>query len=407
MHSSMPEGLRALRDAIADGRISAVEAARHHLDRITRLDPTLGAYLTVDADGALTQAEGIDARRRAGEPLGALAGVPIGLKDNLLTRGLRTTCGSRMLERFVPPCDATVVQRLRAAGAVVLGKLNLDEFAMGSSTENSAFQVTRNPWDLRRAPGGQQRRQRGGRGGGPLCGRARYGHRRFDPPTRVVLRHRRPETHLRAGEPLRGRRFCQQPGPGGPHGVDVRDTAILFEAIAGVDPQDSTSADVPRPADRARRAARTDVPLTGVRIGWPTGVRPRRRARAGRARPRCDAALARLRATRRRDRARLARPCTQHAIATYYLVATAEASSNLARFDGVRFGHRTPDAETLEALYAGSRGGGIRPGGRRGASCSGPSRCRPVITTRSTARPRQVRALIRSRLREGLRAAST
>jgi aspartyl-tRNA(Asn)/glutamyl-tRNA(Gln) amidotransferase subunit A len=352
MHSSMPEGLRALRDAIADGRVSAVEAARHHLDRITRLDPTLGAYLTVDADGALTQAEGIDARRRAGEPLGALAGVPIGLKDNLLTRGLRTTCGSRMLERFVPPCDATVVQRLRAAGAVVLGKLNLDEFAMGSSTENSAFQVTRNPWDLRRAPGGSSGGSAAAVAAG-LCAGA------LGTDTGGSIRQPASFCGIVGLKPTYGRvsrfgvvAFASSLDQVGPMARDVRDTAILFEAIAGVDPQDSTSADVPRPA--LGDALRPNRDLAGLRIGLPTEYFPESGLEPG-VRAAVDAAVEVLRGLGA-EIVPVSLPHTQYAISTYYLIATAEASSNLARFDGVRYGHRTAAPPDLQTLYARSRG---------------------------------------------------
>jgi aspartyl-tRNA(Asn)/glutamyl-tRNA(Gln) amidotransferase subunit A len=352
MQHAMPEGLRALRDALVAGQVSAVEATRHHLDRIERLDAAVGAYLTVDAEGALAQAHAIDARRRAGEALGALAGVPLGLKDNLLTQGLRTTCASRMLDRFVPPCDATVVRRLREADAVVLGKLNMDEFAMGSSTENSAFQVTRNPWDLRRAPGGSSGGSAAAVAAG-LCAGA------LGSDTGGSIRQPASFCGVVGLKPTYGRvsrfgliAFASSLDQVGPMARDVRDTATLFEAIGGFDPADSTSTEAPMPA--LGSALRADGDLSGLRIGLPReyfpdeGLAPDVRAAV-------ESAVEVLRGLGA-EIVSVSLPHTQYAISTYYLIATAEASSNLARFDGVRYGHRTAAPADLQTLYARSRG---------------------------------------------------
>lgn len=352
MQHPMPEGLRPLRDALASGQLSAEEATRHQLDRIERVDAAVGAFLTVDAEGALAQARNVDARRRGGEPVGALAGVPIGLKDNLLTRGLRTTCASRMLERFVPPYDATVVRRLRDADAIFLGKLNLDEFAMGSSTENSAFQVTRNPWDLRRAPGGSSGGSAAAVAAG-LCAGA------LGTDTGGSIRQPASFCGVVGLKPTYGRvsrfgviAFASSLDQVGPMARDVRDTATLFEAIGGFDPADSTSSDAPMPA--LESALRADGDLAGLRIGLPREYFPDEGLEPG-VRAAVEAAVEVLRGLGA-EIVPVSLPHTQYAISTYYLIATAEASSNLARFDGVRYGHRTAAPADLQALYTRSRG---------------------------------------------------
>jgi aspartyl-tRNA(Asn)/glutamyl-tRNA(Gln) amidotransferase subunit A len=347
--------LRAARRAVVDGSVSAEELTRTCLDRVAALDPDLGAFLTIDADGALSAASGVDRARAAGETLGPLAGVPIALKDNLSTRGLRTTCASRMLEGYVPAFDATVVTRLRQAGAVLLGKLNMDEFAMGSSTENSAFRPTRNPWDLTRSPGGSS-------GGSAAAVAARLCFGALGSDTGGSIRQPAAFCGVVGLKPTYGRvsrfgliAFASSLDQVGPLSVDVRDAAALFEVIAGHDPADATSAMAAVPTGLAELPP--DVPLTGVRIGWPQAFVPE-----GGLEPAVEASVRAALATLEQLGAEIV-PVSlahaEHAIATYYIVATAEASSNLARFDGVRFGHRTPDAETLEALYAGSRAEGF------------------------------------------------
>lgn len=347
--------LRGLRDAVVSGAVSAVEVSQACLVRIEKFDPALGAYLTVDGAGALAQAAAVDARRARGVPLGPLAGVPIGVKDNLLTRGLRTTCASRMLEDFVPPYDATVVERLRRADAVIPGKLNLDEFAMGSSTENSAFQRTRNPWDLRRSPGGSSGGSAAAVAAG-LCAGA------LGTDTGGSIRQPASFCGIVGLKPTYGRvsrygaiAFASSLDQIGPLGIDVRDTAALYEVLAGHDPADSTSADRAVPDLTESLVARGG--LAGVKVGLPAEYFPEEGLEPG-VRAAVSAAVEVLRGLGAEVVA-VSLPHTPHAIATYYLIATAEASSNLARFDGVRYGHRTPAPDDLFTLYTRSRGEGF------------------------------------------------
>jgi aspartyl-tRNA(Asn)/glutamyl-tRNA(Gln) amidotransferase subunit A len=330
-----------LADELAAGRVTSVEVTQRHLDRISEVDDRVHAFLHVDAEGALDQAAASDARRAAGSPASALDGVPIAVKDVVATRGLPTTCGSRILEGWVPPYDATVVARLRAAGLPILGKTNMDEFAMGSSTEHSAFGPSHNPWDLDRVPGGS--------GGGSAAAVAAY------------------ETPLAIGTDTGG--SIRQPGAvtgtvgvkptyggvsryglvalansfdqAGPVTRTVLDAALLHEVIAGHDPLDSTSIDQPAPdfVAAARRGA--DGDLTGLRVGVVTelggeGYQPGVLARFRESVELMTKAGAEV--------VEVSCPHFVHALATYYLILPAEASSNLARFDAMRYGLRvTPD----------------------------------------------------------------
>jgi aspartyl-tRNA(Asn)/glutamyl-tRNA(Gln) amidotransferase subunit A len=343
--------LRAARRAVADGEISARELTRRCLDRISALDPRLGCYLTVDADGALSAADAVDTLRSTGGHLGPLAGVPLALKDNLSTRGLPTTCGSRMLAGYVPAFDATVVARLRRAGAIILGKVNMDEFAMGSSTENSAFRVTRNPWALDRSPGGSSGGSAAAVAAG-LCAGA------LGSDTGGSIRQPAAFCGVVGLKPTYGRvsrfglvAFASSLDQIGPLAADVRDAATLLEVIAGHDPADATSSTAALPTGLAELPR--DADLRGLRLGWPREYFP-----AAGVEPDVEAAVRRALdglAALGAEVIPVSLPHAGHAIATYYLVATAEASSNLARFDGVRFGHRAANPESLDELYTRSR----------------------------------------------------
>ena len=336
-----------LRRYYAGGQASPSEAARAVLDRITAVDPTLHAYLYVDRDAVLRDAARWDGRAgRAGAP--PLAGIPLALKDNICTRGWPTTAGSRILEGFRPPYDATVTTRLRDAGAVLLGKTNCDEFAMGSSTENSGFGPTRNPWDPTRVPGGSS----GGSAAAVAAGAATLA---LGSDTGGSIREPGAFCGVVALKPTYGRvsrygliAFASSLDQIGPFARDVRDAALLLGVIAGQDPEDSTSAPAPVPA----YAATLTGEVRGLRIGvvrefFGEGLAPAVaesvRAAAG--------VLAGLGAVC--DEVSL--PHAAYALPAYYIIAPAEASSNLARYAGVQYGHRTAKADDLYTLYARTR----------------------------------------------------
>jgi aspartyl-tRNA(Asn)/glutamyl-tRNA(Gln) amidotransferase subunit A len=337
-----------IRDLVASGKASAVEVCRAHLDRIRRVDPKVGAFRAVLQEEALREAERVDTGRRAGRPAGALAGVPIAVKDVLCVRDAPTTCGSRILETFVPSFDATCVERLRAAGAVIVGKTNLDEFAMGSSTENSAFERTRNPWALDRVPGGSS-------GGSAAAVAADLAPAALGTDTGGSIRQPAAFCGVAAMKPTYGRvsryglvAYASSLDQAGPFGQTVEDVARVLQAIAGHDPRDSTCAPVPVPDFVAalRRGAK------GLRIGVPREYFP------GGLDPDVEAAVRAALKTAGRLGASvedISLPHTEYAIPTYYIVATAEASSNLARYDGVRYGHRASGADSLGALYVRTR----------------------------------------------------
>ncbi|MBI3080625.1 MAG: Asp-tRNA(Asn)/Glu-tRNA(Gln) amidotransferase subunit GatA, partial [candidate division NC10 bacterium] len=257
--------IHELLDLLAAKKVSAVEATRAYLDRTAKVESRIRAYLTVTQGGALAQAEAVDEARKAGERLGPLAGVPLALKDVLCTRGVRTTCASKILEPCVPPYDATVVSRLRAAGAVFLGKANMDEFAMGSSTENSGFQPTANPWDTGTVPGGSS-------GGSAAAVAADEAAGALGSDTGGSIRQPASLCGIVGLKPTYGAvsrfglvAFASSLDQIGPLTKDVEDTALLLQVIAGRDPRDSTSADVPVPNYRA--ALRE--PVRGLRVGIP------------------------------------------------------------------------------------------------------------------------------------------
>jgi aspartyl-tRNA(Asn)/glutamyl-tRNA(Gln) amidotransferase subunit A len=369
-------GAVALADAMRAREVSAREVVDAHLDVIAahdgvdaegdvwralpadRLGPDdVHAFLVVTATAARAHADDIDRRRAAGEGLGALAGVPLALKDVLTMRGVPNTCGSRMLEGWVPPYDATVTRRLRDADVVVVGKTNMDEFAMGSSTENSAFGPTRNPWDLDRVPGGSS----GGSAAAVAAGMAPLA---IGTDTGGSIRQPAAFTGIVGAKPTYGAvsrhglvAFASSLDQAGPFGRDVTDTALLQAVIQGHDPRDATSD--PSPAPDLLGTLRDGV--EGLRIGVVEELES-----AGCA-PGVRAVFLEAIATLERLGARIQRVRLPHApygLPAYYLVAPAEASSNLARFDGVRYGLRV-DAASAEAMNAATRAAGFGPEVRR------------------------------------------
>ncbi|MGO1562140.1 Aspartyl-tRNA(Asn) amidotransferase subunit A amidotransferase subunit A [Actinomycetales bacterium JB111] len=342
--------------ALASGEVSSADLVQAHLDRTTAVDGAVHAYLDVSAEKALATAREIDERRAAGDDVHALAGVPIAVKDNFVTHGQVTTAGSRMLERWVPPYDATVVERLRAAGLPILGKTNMDEFAMGSSTEHSAFGPTHNPWDLDRIPGGS--------GGGSAAAVASFqAPLALGSDTGGSIRQPGAVTGTVGVKPTYGgmSRYgviamassLDQPGPAA---RTVLDAALLHEVVGGHDPLDSTSLTDPVAglADAARSGS-----LDGLRIGvvtqlggegYETGVRAS-----------FDAAIE-LATAAGATVTEVSCPSFDYALAAYYLIHPAEASSNLARYDGMRYGLRVEPTEgpvTAERVMAATRGAGF------------------------------------------------
>jgi aspartyl-tRNA(Asn)/glutamyl-tRNA(Gln) amidotransferase subunit A len=338
---------------IQERRASSVEATQAYLDRIARLDPSLHAYLRVDGEGALSAARAADAALASGTAPGPLHGVPVALKDIFVTEGLETTAASRILAGWVPPYDGTAVARLRRAGAVILGKLNMDEFAMGSSTESSAFFPTRNPWDTARVPGGSS--------GGPaaavaadLCAAA------LGTDTGGSIRQPAALCGVVGIKPTYGRvsrhgviAFASSLDQVGPLTKTVRDSAALLKVLAGPDPRDSTSLpDLP-----GSYLAACQRGLKGLRVGVPAeyftaGMDPEVERAVRTALDQLAAGGAEL--------VEVHLPHTRYAVAAYYLICTAEASSNLARYDGVRFGRRVSgESGSLLEMYLETRGQGF------------------------------------------------
>ncbi|MGC4123192.1 MAG: Asp-tRNA(Asn)/Glu-tRNA(Gln) amidotransferase subunit GatA [Myxococcales bacterium] len=346
--------LLELSQRLADKSCSSAEATEACLARIHALEPKLSAFLKVTADEARAQAKASDERRARGRSLGPLDGVPLALKDLLCTRGVETTCGSKILKGFVPPYDATPVAKLRAAGAVLVGKLNMDEFAMGSSNENSAFGPVHNPWDLARAPGGSS-------GGSAAAVAAREVFATLGTDTGGSIRQPAALCGVSGIKPTYGRvsrygvvAFASSLDQVGPLARTSDDCAVLLSAIAGHDAKDSTSAPQAVPDFRAEAGQG----IAGMTLGLPReyfveGTDPEVEAAVRAAAKELEKLGARL--------VEVSLPHTRYAIATYYLVATAEASSNLARFDGVRYGHRTQGASHLAELYEKTRSEGFGP----------------------------------------------
>jgi aspartyl-tRNA(Asn)/glutamyl-tRNA(Gln) amidotransferase subunit A len=332
--------------------ISAVALTNAFLEAIEKRDGNVQAFLCVNAEIARAEAKAIDERRERGERLGKLAGLPVAVKDVLCTAGQPTTCGSKILRNFVPPYDAHVITRLKEANAILLGKTNMDEFAMGSSTENSAFQVTRNPWDPTRTPGGSS-------GGSAAAVAACEAPVALGSDTGGSIRQPASHCGVVGLKPTYGRvsryglvAFASSLDQVGPFGHDVQDVALLMEVIAGHDPRDSTS--VARPVPTYRDTLEQPIrPLTVgvVKEHFAAGLDSEVEA----------AVRAALKVYEQHGAAikEVSLPHSAHAVAVYYVVATAEASSNLARYDGVHFGHRSTEHKNLIDMYCKSRGEGF------------------------------------------------
>ncbi len=350
--AGLEETAESIGRSVQSGARSAVEVAQTFVERAERTASLLSTYLHRDPEGTLAMARGVDARIAKGEKLSPLAGVPIALKDNLCTRGIPTTCGSRILEGYRPPYDAHVVERLRQAGAVLTGKTNCDEFAMGSSTENSAYFPTRNPWDPERVPGGSS-------GGSAATVAALEAALSLGSDTGGSVRQPAAFCGVFGLKPTYGAvsryglvAFASSLDQIGPIARTARDTALLYNAICGRDERDSTS------RAEAKPIAVEDLErgVKGMKLGIPRdliaeGVDPEvlaslervAKALAGEGATMLDVTL----------------PHARYSIATYYLIAPAEASSNLARYDGVRYGFRAKGAADLQQMYAATRGQGF------------------------------------------------
>jgi aspartyl-tRNA(Asn)/glutamyl-tRNA(Gln) amidotransferase subunit A len=337
----------------AEGKASAVEIADAFLAAYAAREPKLNAFmLAPDADAVRARARAIDAKRKTGQPLGKLAGVPVAVKDVLCTKGVRTTCSSKILETFVPPYDAHVVERLVAEDAVLFGKTNMDEFAMGSSTENSAYKNSRNPWDTARIPGGSS-------GGSAACVAGCQAPVSLGTDTGGSIRQPAALCGIVGMKPTYGRvsrygliAFASSLDQVGPFAHDVTDCALMTEVIAGHDGRDSTSVNEPVPA----YSKTVNEPIPGLRIGVPKEF-------FGQGLDAEVEAAVRLALKEYEKRGAtlvpISLPHSPYALAAYYIVAPAEASSNLARYDGMHYGHRTSAKGDLIATYSKSRAEGF------------------------------------------------
>ena len=337
---------------LARKEISAVELTKASVHRAERLNDRLKAFLRLDPAAALDRARSVDHRRLAGEPVGKLAGIPVAVKDNLCIKGELTTCASRILANFHPPYSATVIEKLNAADAIVIGKTNLDEFAMGSSTENSGFVTTHNPWDLERAPGGSS-------GGSAAAVAARIVPLALGSDTGGSIRQPAGFCGVMGLKPTYGRvsryglvAFASSLDQIGPFAADVRDAARLLEVISGHDPKDSTSIDAPVPDYESKLEElpgklRLGVPKEFFGEGLSTDV-----ARV------MDEALGVYRQAGA-ELIDISLPHTGYSVATYYIVATAEASSNLARYDGMHYGFRSHGDMEMIRMYSRTRAEGF------------------------------------------------
>ena len=346
-------GIAEWREQLKRGEVSARELTDQHLSRIEAVEPSINAYTEVTAERARADADRIDAARAAGEDLPPLAGVPLAIKDNLCTKGVRTTCSSRMLETFVPPYEATVTSRLWGAGAVLLGKTNLDEFAMGSSTETSVFGPSRNPWNTEKVPGGSS----GGSAAAVAAGEC-VGSLGSD--TGGSIRQPAAFCGVVGLKPTYGRvsryglvAFASSLDQVGPFATNVADAAELLQVIAGEDPRDSTCLKAPVPD----YTAALQQPVAGLKVGIvrecfeAEGLDPEVKASVMAAAAQLEALGCEL--------VDVSCPRFNDGIATYYVIAPSEASANLARYDGVKYGYRAADAASLAEMTSRSRAEGF------------------------------------------------
>ena len=347
-----PKTLAELREGIESGRAKASDLASGYYDRIEQVNPHLNVYLSLTKERAREQAAKVDAAAAKGDPLGPLAGIPVGIKDVLVMRGAPATAGSKILKGYCPPYDATAVAKLEAAGAVLLGKLNCDEFAMGSSNENSAYGPVLNPVDPERVPGGSS-------GGSAAAVAANLAVATLGTDTGGSIRQPASFCGVVGVLPTYGRvsrygliAFASSLDRVGPFAANVRDAATILTIIAGHDVNDATSSSSPI----ADYAAESDKCAEGLRVGVPAeyfgdGLDSEVRERIERGIESLKAAGCTVKP--------ISLPYTRYSIPTYYLVATAEASANLARFDGVRYGYRSPSSATLSEMYSHSRDEGF------------------------------------------------
>lgn len=324
-------------------KVSSVELTGAYLDQIQKHDGRIKAFLLVDPDAALARAKEIDERRAAGKPVGNLGGLPVAIKDVICTQGVKTTCASKILQNFVPPYDATVVTRLKAADAVLIGKTNMDEFAMGGSTENSAYFKTGNPWDVTRVPGGSS-------GGAAAALAARMAPLSIGTDTGGSIRQPAAFCGVTGLKPTYGRvsryglvAFASSLDQIGPLGQTAEDCALLLEVLAGHDPYDSTSANLPTP----EYSKTVNQPLKGLKLGiareyFAEGLNKEIEAAVREAIKVYESLGASVK--------EVSMPNTKYGIATYYIIAPSEASSNLARYDGVHYGYRTDEKQMLAEL---------------------------------------------------------
>jgi aspartyl-tRNA(Asn)/glutamyl-tRNA(Gln) amidotransferase subunit A len=346
-------GIAEWREQLKRGEVSARELTDQHLSRIEAVEPSINAYTEITAERARADADRIDAARSAGEELPPLAGVPLAIKDNLCTKGVRTTCSSRMLETFVPPYESTVTERLWGAGAVLLGKTNLDEFAMGSSTETSVFGPSRNPWNPEKVPGGSS----GGSAAAVAAGEC-VGSLGSD--TGGSIRQPAAFCGVVGLKPTYGRvsryglvAFASSLDQVGPFATNVADAAELLQVIAGEDPRDSTCLKAPVPD----YTAALQQPVAGLRVGIvrecfeAEGLDPEVKASVMAAAHQLEALGCEL--------VEVSCPRFNDGIATYYVIAPSEASANLARYDGVKYGYRAADAGSLAEMTSRSRAEGF------------------------------------------------